>query len=59
MQIQITRGFAERALSPIAFQQNEYVTMPDALAERLIAEGKARVIPTFDGPTPKSAKKKR
>lgn len=41
MQIQITKPFYEKSLSPLAFQQNEYVTMPDEVAQRLIDEGKA------------------
>ncbi len=41
MQVQILKPFLERALSPKAFQQNEYITMPDKVAKGLIKRGLA------------------
>lgn len=41
MQIQIKKPFLERAISPLAFQQNEYVDLPEKLAQKLIKQGKA------------------
>jgi hypothetical protein len=41
MQIKIVKPFLERALSPRAFQTNEFVTVPDNIAKKLIKAGHA------------------
>jgi hypothetical protein len=58
MQIQIKKTFVERAISPVAFQQNEYVTLPREVAERLVAEGKAHPLVTFPAQPEKAPKRK-
>lgn len=51
MQIQIKKPFVERALSPIAFQQNELLDLPEKLAQKLIKQGKAIDVKNIQLPT--------
>jgi len=51
MQIKIKRPFLERALSPIAFQQNELINVPDKVAKSLIKAGRAVSVDSIKTPT--------
>ena len=41
MQIKIQKSFLDTALSPVPFNQNEFVTMPDDVAKTLVKRGLA------------------
>jgi hypothetical protein len=47
MKIRIEKPFLDRAVSPIAFQQNEYLTVPDAVGKKLIKSGHATNVETL------------
>lgn len=50
MHIQIKKPFLETAISPIAFQQNEFVNVPDSIAKKLIKSGHAVAVEKIQTP---------
>jgi hypothetical protein len=49
MRIRIEKPFLDKAVSPIAFQQNEYLTVPDTIGKRLIKSGHAVNVEDLQG----------
>lgn len=41
MKIRIEKPFIEKSVSPLAFQPNELLTVPDSVGKRLIKSGHA------------------